>query len=78
MAIRRRKSKRTEVPDDNERMWDAIDVIRTAIAELKQTVMALDNRIQRLEGSDFAKNRTEYEQTMLDLAVSNPGVPLFP
>jgi hypothetical protein len=38
----------------------------------------LEFRLQRLESSDFAKNRADYEKTMESLRTDNPGVNLWP
>lgn len=49
------------------------DVLQDTMARLT----ILEQRLSRLESSDFAKNRDEYEGTMRELASGMPNVPMF-
>ena len=38
----------------------------------------IEARLSRLESSDFALNKKQFDQTMRDLAAGNPGVQMAP
>lgn len=81
----RRSSVTRLMPADLDRLAEMLS------AEIKDTVgrvldktgmdarlKDVDNRLKRLETSDFALNREQFERTLKDLEEGMPGVPLMP
>lgn len=54
-----------------------IQEVNAHCVKLTQLVEDLDNRLDRLESSDFARNRSDYQRVMGQLAEGMPEVPLY-
>lgn len=64
----------------NAPIFELIEMMRLSHDVLQDTMARLtilEQRLSRLESSDFAKNRDEYEGTMRELASGMPNVPMF-
>lgn len=63
-------------------MFDALEDLAKRVQALEEhggeDVDELQRRLVRLEGSDFAQNRRDYERLLADLEAGMPGVPLMP
>jgi DNA repair ATPase RecN len=63
-----------DMEEAHGRLQAQMEKLRTDRDRLEE----IEARLRRLEESDFALNKADYQKTMKDLRAGNPGVHTFP